>query len=55
MAEFIRGTSKQIYFMERELKSGGMATITKENGKMVNQMVLEVVFTHMVINTLDVG
>jgi hypothetical protein len=31
------------------------AIITKESGKMMNQMALEVIFTQMVLNTLDVG
>ena len=31
------------------------AIITKESGKMIYQMVLEVVFTQMVTNTLDFG
>jgi len=38
MAEFIRGTSKQTYFMERELKSGGIAKFTKATGKQVYLM-----------------
>ena len=31
------------------------AITTKESGRMVNQMVLEVLFTQMVNNTLDFG
>ena len=31
------------------------AIITKENGKMVNLMVVEVFFSQMVINALDFG
>lgn len=38
MAEFFKATSKQIYFMEREPKSGGMAKFTKATGKKVNEM-----------------
>ena len=38
MAEFIRGTSKQINFMERELKSGGMAIFIQGTGKKINIM-----------------
>jgi hypothetical protein len=38
MAEFTKATSKQIYFMERELKSGGMAKFTKATGKKINIM-----------------
>ncbi len=30
-----------------------VAIITKESGKMMNQMALEVWFTQMVLNTLD--
>jgi hypothetical protein len=38
MAESIKATSKQIYFMERELKSGEMAKFTQVTGKKINKM-----------------